>query len=931
MTNRHGFGQSLNIRLQAEEVYRKSQASSQLSRLLNMRTRPLRKFLPGDLVYYRREKVPADRPAHPTLGIPKAGMGRWYGPGRVLATETRTDAETRRPGHVVWIVSAGRLKRCSPDQLRHASEREAALAESASDEVTPGWTFHSLVQGLQAGNYDLYDDYVFPEDRSKIVSRRFVSRAPRSRTPAREPKEQNQEPGQPTKDDQEPEGPRAATAGIPKEEPSKSRAATAGIPEEEPSKSRAATAGTRMDNRSTGSTGNPGHFTLGRYLQDPGYEPDLFRRAMERRALSSSPGELEKQQRFKQARLKHEHCDRPWHVVQSEHREATSAPDDESAQGFVDDLQEDDILMCKIEVNIPDKANEWRQMKRDPTSWMIKGLRKTEVDYKKLSQEERAGFDKAKEAEVDQWVREAAARKAAGWIPEHRIMRMRWVLTWKAETNAPKARLVVVGFEDPDLETIVSSSPTMSRRTRQLFYLLTKIKGWKSLKGDVKAAFLQGNESQVARGIYARAPPELAARLGVPPWAAIQLQKAAYGLVNAPAEWYRTVNAELIKIGFERMRTEPCGWRLTTTTATGERILLGIIIAHVDDFLVCGDENNEQWMEALSQFYARFRWSPWETNEYMHCGVRVKEGEDEVILEQSEYCANIEEVKYEKRDEKLPATPEEVTQLRGVLGAIQWRAYSTAPQHMATLSMLQSQTSKATVGTLQQANKLAREVYAQRHMCIKIPDLQIDPDDVTFVAWSDAAVGNRPDLGSTGGYIIAATTPNVTDGDVCKMVPVSWRSGKLPRVARSSLSAETRACSEAEEELMYLRVQWREMCGHEIDLKRPAQAAQQVKGIVVTDARSLYDLLHKKDLNSAAGGLKEKYTALEALSLLERLQMTDTEVRWVHSDAQVADALTKPNPSGSLYAFLTLCKWRLIYDPTFTSAKKIRQQKRFHQ
>ena len=99
----------------------------------------------------------------------------------------------------------------------------------------------------------------------------------------------------------------------------------------------------------------------------------------------------------------------------------------------------------------------------------------------------------------------------------------------------------------------------------------------------------------------------------------------------------------------------------------------------------------------------------------------------------------------------------------------------------------------------------------------------------------------------------------------------------------------------------------------------------------MSDAGSLYDLLHKKALNSSAGGLKEKYTALEALSLLERLQQTRTEVRWVHSDAQVADAMTKPNPSGSLYAFLTLGKWRLIYDPTFTSAKRHRKGKVFHQ
>ena len=224
-----------------------------------------------------------------------------------------------------------------------------------------------MVQGLQAGNFDLYDDYVFPEDRSKGVSRRQVSRAPRSRTPARDPKEQMQEPGQPTRKDEEPESrSRAATAGIPKEEePSKSRAATAGIPEEEPSKSRAATAGTRMDTRSAGSSDAPDRFTLTRYLQDPGYEPDLFRRAMERRALSSGPGELEKQQRFKQARMRLEQADRPWHVLQS------SQHGDAEMQGFVDDLRAD-LYMCKIEVPLPEKTTEWKKMNRDATTWMLK-------------------------------------------------------------------------------------------------------------------------------------------------------------------------------------------------------------------------------------------------------------------------------------------------------------------------------------------------------------------------------------------------------------------------------------------------------------------------------------------------------------------------------------------------------------------------------
>ena len=52
---------------------------------------------------------------------------------------------------LVWIVTHGRLKRCSPEQLRHASEREKLLAEGA-DNPSTSWTFHSLSSTLYKGD-----------------------------------------------------------------------------------------------------------------------------------------------------------------------------------------------------------------------------------------------------------------------------------------------------------------------------------------------------------------------------------------------------------------------------------------------------------------------------------------------------------------------------------------------------------------------------------------------------------------------------------------------------------------------------------------------------------------------------------------------------------------------------------------------------------
>ena len=189
-------------------------------------------------------------------------------------------------------------------------------------------------------------------------------------------------------------------------------------------------------------------------------------------------------------------------------------------------------------------------------------------------------------------------------------------------------------------------------------------------------------------------------------------------------------------------------------------------------------------------------------------------------------------------------------------------------------------------------------------------------------------MGNRSDLSSTGGYLICASNHAILDGQLAPVTPIAWRSGRLPRVARSSLAAETQAASEAEEDMMMVRAQWRELLGYTIDLKDPAEDIKKVKAALVVDAKSLYDVLRKDDLNSAAGGLRENYSALELLSLTERLRRGETAIRWVNSDAQVADALTKPALPGALHQLLTTSSWKLVYDPTFTSAKRLKQKAR---
>ena len=99
----------------------------------------------------------------------------------------------------------------------------------------------------------------------------------------------------------------------------------------------------------------------------------------------------------------------------------------------------------------------------------------------------------AKDKELNTWMEhavvEAAARKG---IPPAALMKMRWVVTIKADDSL-KARLVVQGFTDTRLGKIQTSSPTSSRRARQIFLTTVASLHFQCYKGDVKCAFLQGD------------------------------------------------------------------------------------------------------------------------------------------------------------------------------------------------------------------------------------------------------------------------------------------------------------------------------------------------------------------------------------------------------------------------------------------------------
>ena len=96
---------------------------------------------------------------------------------------------------------------------------------------------------------------------------------------------------------------------------------------------------------------------------------------------------------------------------------------------------------------------------------------------------------------------------------------------------------------------------------------------------------------------------------------------------------------------------------------------------------------------------------------------------------------------------------------------------------------------------------------------------------------------------------------------------------------------------------------------------------------MVLDSRGVCDALARSE--SACLGLKDKRSGLEALSLKRSLVETRCELRWTHSAAQVAECMTKGSEEAQKPFELFKrrgWKWRLVYDPSFTSARKRAQK-----
>ena len=476
----------LLCRQEAEKHHREFVLREKTNLAYNTKMAKTVRYDPGALVYYKRYQPPADRNerSHQSLDVPRRRVARWYGPARVLATETKVsyDGAVRQPHNVAWIIASGRLKKVHTNQLRFASEREQLIAQGTLQLTLP-WTFQDLASLINKGEFD---DEIMTERQLRADAKKtkmdFEEQQRQQRSMAKRQLEETSPTGQ--------EQASASTASRPRMETK---------PEDVPILEEDITLeDEEMDSRHQVQPG----LEAERLLSDPDHFP----------MPPPDPAPLYRHPLFLQARRQHELSERPFHVQKREflQRGTTETVDaDMLVEDAVTDIFLAQVMHYAYAVTLPTPTSEaeWRSIVKDPSRFVAKKLAKgVEVSWQRLNNEQRAAMKEAKGIEIKEWLAARVCKAAVGEVPPDRLMRMRWVLVLKG-TDDPKvvkakARLVIVGFTDPDLGAEDVRSPTLSRRGRQCLLQLGTHPGWSTLKSDAKAAFLQTNDTQQKRNLW---------------------------------------------------------------------------------------------------------------------------------------------------------------------------------------------------------------------------------------------------------------------------------------------------------------------------------------------------------------------------------------------------------------------------------------------
>ena len=294
--------------------------------------------------------------------------------------------------------------------------------------------------------------------------------------------------------------------------------------------------------------------------------------------------------------------------------------------------------------------------------------------------------------------------------------------------------------------------------------------------------------------------------------------------------------------------------------------LQGLLVVHVDDILITGDENFYKKVQPAIDNYKIGRV---ETTEFNYLGWQLKQEGTQIFVTQEHYCnyARDDILDKMKAVKPVPQNKEEVDEnlqsfMRTVIGKLNWLATQSMPH--ISFSLLDITTKSPWTG---KEFKELKKIFTNLSPST-ITFSPFDPTTAEIIVYTDASLGNLAERKSGAGIVLFW-------GDSSDYNLIAYSCTKVKRVVKSVFSAELYAVSEG--------------LGYGVMIKALLQELSFNPPInLYTDSKQVVDMA-----NSVGAVPADKGSTLELREVQERVENGEASISWIDSKSNPADVLTK--------------------------------------
>jgi hypothetical protein len=357
-----------------------------------------------------------------------------------------------------------------------------------------------------------------------------------------------------------------------------------------------------------------------------------------------------------------------------------------------------------------------------------------------------------------------------------------------------KARLVAQGYtQEEGIDYDEVFAPVARIEAIRIFLAFASFKRFKVYQMDVKSAFLYGN---IEEEVYVCQPPGFEDPKF--PDKVYRLDKALYGLHQAPRAWYDTLSTYLLKNDFKRGTIDKT---LFTKRVKTDILLVQI---YVDD-IIFGSTQDLLCKEFEVLMHQKFKMSSMGELTFF-LGLQVKQKRDGIFISQSKYVNDILN-KFGYKDVKQASTPMEthkqitadlegedmdVHLYRSMIGSLMYLTASR-PDIMFAVCVCARFQVKPKQSHLQAVKRIFRYLKGQPRLGLWYP--QDSPFELVAYTDSDYGGANLDRKSTSGG---------------CQFMGarlVSWQCKKQTTVSTSTAEAEYVAASSCCSQVLWIQNQ----------------------------------------------------------------------------------------------------------------------------